>query len=777
MFTSSAASVFRSRFDWAKLGLLAVLFALSSCGTHGGPLTDGSDLNQAEQPSITPRVVPMQNPESLGTLPALPSPSSLPRAGSSVDPIFFINGGYPFHHLPRQGLTNSNGVGVLEPDFDQDQSGLLGLAYACYRLSTRGQSNGADSGKLFLQWDVKPLHPHEITLALANHATDRWDFFQYGNLIDFGLNLGDKLPLYEDLDGNITLAVLVGGHGSASLKGVLLGDPVFNCSLSAVPESGQGSLQTKLWTYLDIQGDELAYLDVDFEGDGIWDEQHLDSFDGNHTYTQPGIYHPRLRLNTARGYSTVLETNVYVTHPNNIGPTALLQPSVMSGPAPLSVDLDGSASFDDDQPGSQIIRAEWDLDGDGFYETDTGTDLHNSTTLVRQGANKLRLRVTDNDLAISTVSVTITVDGGWTLDAVPGSQASHYTGLDLEVMPASGKAAIAYTPDNPLKKVQYVPSLDVDANGWDQHQFVLVEDGDQAEAKLCEVDGRPALVYSRLGGDPDYSLRYIRAENAAGSSWPASSVQLADFSIGYTDFAVVDGKPAVAFSATQSEAGLHWFRANDAQGASWQPAVQLIDSNFVDSVGEPTILAEPGSPARIIVGSYRSFDEAVTLLYSASDLAASSFGSPETIWDNQSLRQSVMHCSGQYMLLMQGGQPDNNGVNYMALPSLDETAGSYAIVKDDESASGAIVQLATIEGTPLMVYSHVEFINGAGESEIVMRLANDPGAASWSEPMVLSPLDESLQHARMATLGNGLPLLVCSDATNNRLVALRWSAP
>jgi PKD repeat protein len=77
--------------------------------------------------------------------------------------------------------------------------------------------------------------------------------------------------------------------------------------------------------------------------------------------------------------------------PVNGAPTARATATPSSGPAPLTVDFDGSASTDPD-PGDTLSFA-WDLDGDGAYDDATGPTAR--TTYTTPGAVTARLRVTD----------------------------------------------------------------------------------------------------------------------------------------------------------------------------------------------------------------------------------------------------------------------------------------------------------------------------------------------------------------------------------------------
>jgi glucose/arabinose dehydrogenase/PKD repeat protein len=89
----------------------------------------------------------------------------------------------------------------------------------------------------------------------------------------------------------------------------------------------------------------------------------------------------------------------------NSPPTAAIDASPTSGPAPLTVDFDARASTDSD-PGDTIEFA-WDLDNDGaFDDAATPTTMRTFNT---EGVHTVRVRVTDNHDAANTAAVTITV--------------------------------------------------------------------------------------------------------------------------------------------------------------------------------------------------------------------------------------------------------------------------------------------------------------------------------------------------------------------------------
>jgi glucose/arabinose dehydrogenase len=90
--------------------------------------------------------------------------------------------------------------------------------------------------------------------------------------------------------------------------------------------------------------------------------------------------------------------------PANQPPTARISATPTTGDAPLTVSFDGSGSTD---PESGPLGYSWDLNGDGTFGDATSPTA--SFTYSNSGTFTARLRVTDNQGASNTASVTITV--------------------------------------------------------------------------------------------------------------------------------------------------------------------------------------------------------------------------------------------------------------------------------------------------------------------------------------------------------------------------------
>jgi hypothetical protein len=108
--------------------------------------------------------------------------------------------------------------------------------------------------------------------------------------------------------------------------------------------------------------------------------------------------------NRALGAGTILQH--YSSHGTNRPPSAAFK-ATPSAPTPgQSVSLDASASRG---TSAAIVDYQWDLNGDGTYETDTGSKATVVTSFAKAGVYKVGLRVIDANNASASTSVTLVV--------------------------------------------------------------------------------------------------------------------------------------------------------------------------------------------------------------------------------------------------------------------------------------------------------------------------------------------------------------------------------
>jgi glucose/arabinose dehydrogenase len=126
----------------------------------------------------------------------------------------------------------------------------------------------------------------------------------------------------------------------------------------------------------------------------------------------------------------------------NQPPTAVITASPTNGPTPLSVSFDGTGSSD---PEGKPLSYSWDLNGDGVFGDATGPTA--SYTYTTAGVYHASLRVTDDQGATDTASVTITA-GNTAPAAVIDSPTSSLTWKVGDAINFSGHATDAQ--DGPL---------------------------------------------------------------------------------------------------------------------------------------------------------------------------------------------------------------------------------------------------------------------------------------------------------------------------------------
>ncbi len=108
-------------------------------------------------------------------------------------------------------------------------------------------------------------------------------------------------------------------------------------------------------------------------------------------------------------YNRALSASTIAAHFGGNSQTPNASFTVAPNPAQAgdNVSFDASASSD---PDGTIAKYEWDLDGNGSFETDTGTNPTTTRTYPAAGTFDVKLRVTDNGANTSQTSRTLTVE-------------------------------------------------------------------------------------------------------------------------------------------------------------------------------------------------------------------------------------------------------------------------------------------------------------------------------------------------------------------------------
>ncbi|SFR48377.1 PKD repeat-containing protein [Robiginitalea myxolifaciens] len=122
------------------------------------------------------------------------------------------------------------------------------------------------------------------------------------------------------------------------------------------------------------------------------------------TFTEAGEYSVTLTVTDAEGLTSTDNLTITVTgssSTNNQSPVARISANPTSGPAPLTVSFDATASTDD----SGIVSYSWD-----FGNTETGNGQTTQNTFNTPGTYTTTLTVTDDQGVTGTATISITVE-------------------------------------------------------------------------------------------------------------------------------------------------------------------------------------------------------------------------------------------------------------------------------------------------------------------------------------------------------------------------------
>jgi len=202
------------------------------------------------------------------------------------------------------------------------------------------------------------------------------------------------------------------GYGRVDVYGSLSqGGPPPNqppsAAISASPESGVVVLDVDFDASASFDSDgTIVEFEWDLDGNGSFETSTGTTPTTQYTYAAAGDYDVSVRVTDDDDATDTASVLVSVTDPVNQPPQAAISANPESGLVPLYVDFDASASFDLD---GYITGYEWDLDGNGSFETSTGGTAFTSYTYTASGNYLVVVRVTDDLDATDTASVLVTV--------------------------------------------------------------------------------------------------------------------------------------------------------------------------------------------------------------------------------------------------------------------------------------------------------------------------------------------------------------------------------
>jgi len=193
----------------------------------------------------------------------------------------------------------------------------------------------------------------------------------------------------------------------------------------------------------------IATYEWDFDGDGTFEHDGGPSPTVQHAFPASGEVTVGLRVTDEHDGSDTTTRVVTVTDPPVAAFTATPNPVSLQ----RDVQFDASGSSD---PDGTVVRHEWDLDGNGSFETDTGAVAAASRSYGANGTYAVKLRVTDDDGAQATTTVNVVAANGLPNAAIAASPNPVTAGQTVLL-----DAGASNDPDGSIVKYDW----DLDGNG------------------------------------------------------------------------------------------------------------------------------------------------------------------------------------------------------------------------------------------------------------------------------------------------------------------------
>jgi PKD repeat protein len=501
--------------------------------------------------------------------------------------------------------------------------------WAIYAFDTQGKA--LDS--INVVFDASP--GHMVWTAVSDYADGHWAFIDES---DKGVTLAVDPARHVSPAGIIFIALITEGGSVTTVHALSVRtinpanvpptaafefstidgvQPPFNVTFNAgASEDADGTISHYLW---------------DFDGDGTFDGYTLTD-SATHIYAEGGTYNPAVAAIDDLGGAGETSQELVL----NIAPVASLVVLPSKGGPGEALTADASASTDTEGP---IVNFEWDIESDGNYEFETGTLATISGWHPEfPGVGALTVRVTDAGGGQATAKAEITTTGWTEAITVTEDSGLQYNALS-DIVIVQGRPAFAYGVQtsgggNEVFDLRYTTALDEAGTQWAAPALVLdTVAGKINGVSLLVVNGRPAVLYGRdtlASVDDDlYQLTYILAADAGGENWlPRVSIGvngipgrnslhvvqgmpaacywhnfsylafipaldpygLSPWDMPYAidgtqsgweqDLILVDGRPAVAYSAQDGASQIRYSRAENAAGTDWpdDPLVLASDS-------------------------------------------------------------------------------------------------------------------------------------------------------------------------------------------------------
>lgn len=518
----------------------------------------------------------------------LPAPSQLRTArftlaegaadGADYDPL-----------KPNNRVSVAANDGIFAPSTAINPS-PTGLAYAIYDFHLPNYAG--ELVDLDFDWTSAPAAGSAF-IGLANFGSDRWHWIPLpaDNSLSF-----PGIAQYRNPADHLYLAVAVSGTVPATLTFIQLSmQQAPEALLTSDVDSGTAPLTVSFDASgsSDSDGSIVSY-EWDFNGDSNFTQtvEEVAAFNtatpAPVTYDNPGSYNVQVRVTDDDGKSDLatLQINVTLSPP----PVAALSGGpATTGPKPLAVDFDATGSTDD----GTITDYEWDFDGDGNYNEAGNGELAArgdatppTYTYTAVGSYTARVRVTDNDNGSDVEQLTISV-----INTPPLAD------LQADVLEMDAPLMTTLIATGSSDPGGSIVDYEWDFDGDGVYNEPGIEADDRGNAiSVPQTYGLPGIYTINLRVTDDDGATATDSIQVTAHGWRIVTVW--NELVGWCDFALVNGNPAVAWKRTNNT--LAYSRSVTLLGTSPSDWITTdLPNPTLTAPGRDLCLAAVGSGAAI----------------------------------------------------------------------------------------------------------------------------------------------------------------------------------
>jgi hypothetical protein len=323
---------------------------------------------------------------------------------------------------------------------------------------------------------------------------------------------------------------------------------------------------------------------------------------------------------------------------------------------------------------------------------------------------------------------------------IPGTDG--FRPMALEVV--NGNPAVVYHDDS-ANQLRYIRATNSNGTTWGSI-VTLDSSVDMLAGRYISfaiVNGNPAVAY---GTDTDHDLKYVRANDATGTSWGTpitikagffSSPNFENYGI-YISMKIVNGRPAItvyrnSFDGANNGATMY-VRANDSTGSSWPASLtEVYPDPTVGTTGLMAISMEIADGRPAIAFSSSNEDE---LKYvRASDVDGTSWPAPILLSSDNARNPSMDIINSNPAVAFPSFQTGPYDIKYIR--SNDAQGSSWgttvqAVVSSNELSEPSLFE---VNGRPALKYSEFDSFSSTRYAKYVR--ANDAAGSSWGTPVTL----------------------------------------